>query len=392
MNLLTVLIILGFCVGNIFKFTLPVSEIKISFLDFGVILIWFVYLLKYKLDLFKDINLKNSLVYSLLMFVLVSVFSLFMNRDNVVGKEMLTGFSYLLRWTAYTLVFIPIQKLFSYKSLNILLYLVIISFTVVGIFQYIFVPDIRPLEILNWDPHLYRLVGSMIDPGFTALILLFSLIFIKNDKSLNSKHKYIIWFLIFVSLMLTYSRSGYLALTVSTIYISIKSKSIKYLLLVLFLFGVSIYFLPRPGGEGVNLERTSSIEARLINYSQTLKIFSLSPTYGTGFNLYRYTQRNSGLGLTNWEDSHAAAGADSSLLFVLATTGIVGFLIYLQFLSAISKIDSLTVRACLIAVLTHSWFLNSLFYPAVILFISLLIAHFNLLANRVPGSVSPNKD
>jgi len=392
MNLLIILIILGFLVGNIFKLNIPYSEVNFTILDLSVSSIWFAYLLKRKLLIFKDFNLKTSLIYSICIFVLVCLFSLFINRDTVNLREFITGASYLFRWSAYSLIFIPLQKLFSEDIINKLIYLIIVSFVSIGILQYIFVPDIRPLEILQWDPHLYRLVGSLIDPGFTAIVLVFSIIFTKLDNTLKINYKIILWIFLYISLMLTYSRAGYLAFIISSIYISLKIKSLKYLLIVISLFVTSIYVLPRPGGEGVNLRRSSSIEARLINYVQSIQIFSLSPTVGTGFNLYRYTQRDSGIGLVNWQNSHAAAGADSSILFVLATTGIVGIFVYFQYLISLLKINSLLVKSSVVALLVHSIFLNSLFYPAVLLFISLLIAHFNLFTNGVSRPVSSHKN
>lgn len=392
MNLLIILIILGFLIGNIFKLYIPNSEVNFTILDLSVSSIWLVYLVKRKLLIIKDINLKTSLVYSIFIFVLVCLISLFINRNNVNLVELLTGASYLFRWSAYSLIFIPLQKLFSDEIINKLIYLIIISFVSIGILQYIFVPDIRPLEILQWDPHLHRMVGSLIDPGFTAIVLVFSIIFTKLDNTIKNNYKIILWILLFISLMLTYSRAGYLALIISNIFISLKIKSLKYLLIVISLFVTSIYILPRPGGEGVNLKRSSSIEARLINYMQSIQIFSLSPTIGSGFNLYRYTQRDTGIGLVNWQNSHAAAGADSSILFVLATTGIVGFFIYFQYLISLLKINSLLVKSSIVALLVHSIFLNSLFYPAVLLFISLLIAHFNLFTNGVSRPVSSHKN
>src|SRR5690606_21451003 len=48
------------------------------------------------------------------------------------------------------------------------------------------------------------------------------------------------------------------------------------------------------------------------------------------FNSYRYAQDR--YGIVNQEDSgNAGAGADSSWLFILATTGIVGFIAYAIF-------------------------------------------------------------
>ena len=39
------------------------------------------------------------------------------------------------------------------------------------VFNYFIFPDVRSLAVDQWDPHYYRLVGSLLDPGFTGIIL-----------------------------------------------------------------------------------------------------------------------------------------------------------------------------------------------------------------------------
>ena len=119
-------------------------------------------------------------------------------------------------------------------------------------------------------------------------------------------------------------------------------------------------FLPRPGGEGVKLERVFSLNQRFANYREGLQLIKLSPVFGLGFNTMRY-YRNDFV-------SHAAAGLDSSLLFVLATTGIIGLLTYLNLLKSLWQ-TSLLVKLSLSAVLVHSLFQNSFFYPLIMIWL-----------------------
>jgi len=151
-----------------------------------------------------------------------------------------------------------------------------------------------------------------------------------------------------------------------------KLRKPKFYAALLLVFTLTVLLLPRPGGEGVRLEREASIKARLINWKQSLIIAKDHPFFGVGFNTYRYAQKNYGfLEEKNWQVSHAGAGADSSLLFVLATTGIVGLSAYLlllkRILDALFSIPlsppSLAAFASLLALLVHSLFANSLFYP-----------------------------
>ena len=156
-----------------------------------------------------------------------------------------------------------------------------------------------------------------------------------------------------------------------------------------FLF-TTFYFLSaarQSDGEGVKLERTYSVWARAESWKTAWNIFSQNPILGVGFNTYRYAQGASA-------DSHAGAGVDSSLLLVLATTGIVGFVIYLKYLKYLWKLgeNDLVLSASLVALFVHSLFLNSQFYPHVMLWISLLLQrHFQLFSQNVGRSVSHHK-
>lgn len=156
------------------------------------------------------------------------------------------------------------------------------------------------------------------------------------------------------------------------------TKSWNILVKIFLLLSVTLIILPRaPGGEGVKLERTSSIQARIINWQNSLKIFLDHPLIGVGFNTYRYAQKDYGfLETLVWQKSHAGAGADSSLLFVAATTGIIGLVFYLRYIGVWWKLSAIrpVLRLSLAALLAHSFFLNSLFYPFLLFWLSLILS------------------
>jgi O-antigen ligase len=147
---------------------------------------------------------------------------------------------------------------------------------------------------------------------------------------------------------------------------------------MILLLGITLIVLPRsPDGEGVKLERTSSIQARIQNWRNSLIIIRDHPIFGVGFNTYRYAQRAYGFTDTSkWLQSHAGAGADSSLLFVTATAGVFGLLAYLWYLRSLNQLrtPNSELQVVLVALLVHSLFLNSLFYPSVMLWLALLTA------------------
>jgi O-antigen ligase len=118
---------------------------------------------------------------------------------------------------------------------------------------------------------------------------------------------------------------------------------------------------------------SASTTSNLLSIKNSFKIFSQNPFLGTGFNVYRYVQKNQGLlPQDDWLENHAGAGADSSLLFVAATTGVIGLVCYLFYLIRLFKLPNLNYYV--IPLLAHSLFLNSLFYPAVLVWLSILVA------------------
>ncbi|MFH1280982.1 MAG: O-antigen ligase family protein, partial [Candidatus Beckwithbacteria bacterium] len=244
---------------------------------------------------------------------------------------------------------LPLKKLLILSSLILAIF---------GILQYLIYPDILFLASNQWDNHYYRVIATFFDPSFVGLILLLGLILTFFTKS--SPWLYPIYL---TPLLLTYSRSTYLALLISLFSYTLYKCKFKILLIGLVFISL-LPFLPRPGGEGVKLERMFSIEQRLDNYQHALTIIKENPLFGVGFNTLRFYQ--------NQPLSHAGAGLDSSLLFVFATTGLIGFVAYLNLLKSIYN-NSLLIKISLIALLTHSLFQNSLFYPWVLIWFFSLV-------------------
>lgn len=368
-NLLAVLILIAFSFGQTLKFSFYSPDIKFTLLDVGVFVLTISALALNRPRL--------HVVHPIFFFGAAALLSLVIFGSRYGSTALLAGSLYLVRWVIYSLSPFSLAVVFSPFTIRRLLWLAGISVVVTSLYQYLFFPDIRHLQVLEWDPHYFRVVGTWLDPGFTGLLLVFILIFLTITQNLSKAVRFVSWILTYVAFALTYSRSSYLAFLVSMSYISWRQRSPKFFAFIILLFTLTIYLLPRPGGEGVQLERTSSIYARLHNWQNSLTIFSRYPLLGVGFNTYRYAQKQFGyLDSSAWLASHAGAGADSSLLFVAATTGIIGLSAYLLYLRSLVRLTGtdLTLQSVLLALIGHSLFLNSLFYPAVLLWLGLLLS------------------
>lgn len=325
---------------------------------------------------------KPSVFKSLSAFILAGVFSLIFSLSIFGPEAILKGTLYFIRLTAYLFFFIAIfNTAKSDKSRTWLFNSLILLSTIVAIFgwlQYIWFPDLRSLFYLGWDDHLYRLIGTFLDPGLTSIILVFGFILSLVGYLQKKRPLFLLSSIfLFVTTAFTYARASYLALLAGVFIISkIRKTFVPFLVITLGLI-VVIFSLPRPEGYGVMLERTHSIYAKFANYGETLEIIKKSPLFGVGFNntclvRVKYLGERNAL-------SHACGGSDSSLLALLATTGIVGTLTFLKFGLEVVKgpygnIYRLGFIGCLSALLIHSIFVNSLFYPWVMGYMAILAA------------------
>lgn len=280
-------------------------------------------------------SFRSPLTRPIIAFVIAAILSLALSARP--WSEIILGSLYLIRWIAYALIyFIARQTQLPLKRYLIMTGLIVAA---VGLFQYGFFPDTRFLYYSGWDEHYYRLIGTFFDPNFTGIFLVLTLILLWPSR---------LTILPFIALLLTYSRSSYLALLAVLVY---KLRHQKILLLATCcLFLVALFFLPRPGGEGVKLERLYSLTNRLDSMKTGLQVAMAHPVTGVGFGLLR--------------------GMDNSFVFILATTGIPGLLAYFWLLK--KQLDA--SRYALVAIIVHSFFNHTLFYAPVMLWLWLLLA------------------
>lgn len=333
-----------------------------------------------------------SLVKPILIFFSFALLSLFINLPRLNQSEGIISSLYLLRWLLYAGLYFFVfdyarqfkTNYFKIKNFALTLASLGIILALFGLIQYLLWPDLRTFEVAHWDPHYYRVVSTFLDPGFTGLILVFTLALLAGIYAQKPQRRLVfLGALVYLALALTYSRSSFLAFLFAAGTLSWLKKRGQIFLIALLLVVFTLLFLPRqPGGEGVKLERWASIEARLINWQQSLKIFADHPFFGVGFNTYRYAQKDYGFLKNDWRQNHAGAGADSSFLFVLATTGLFGFFAYLNlwreaFRLVYSRSSFSFFALSLLAVFwglwSHSFFLNSQFYPWVMAWVWLLL-------------------
>lgn len=328
-------------------------------------------------------NKKPVIFKCFVYFLAIALFSLILSIF-AFEKQVIYGMFYLLRVSAYAFYLNYVWN-FARKSLNnkkLLLDGLLAVSTVSAFFgwiQYFAVPDLKPFYYIGWDMHLYRIAGTFLDPTFLGLIIVFGLLILLYrylDSQISKKYLWLAVFLL-ISLAFTYSRASYLALIVGFLVIALVKKKIKKILLWIIGLAIIALLLPTSKNQSIELTRVFSIKAKFTNYAETLEISKKFPIFGVGFN-NMCVARNKYIGDESFA-SHACSGSDSSLLLILATTGVVGLLIFLGGIFNICGLlkggyNTPIVISSLAALLVHSLFSNSLFYPWIMGYIIALIA------------------
>ncbi len=341
----------------------------------------------YFIALNKTINLPKRFFSLGILFMISALASTIFALNYFSPSQILSASFFLVRLVSYFFVSILTINLVSKKTteqwLNVLL-LAGIIFSLAGVFQFVFLPDLAPLQNFGWDPHYFRLVSTTLDPNYTGFILS---IFAAVSLSLYL-YKKKIWYLFLsffftTALILTFSRSSYLAflavmLTVGTI------KSPKVLVGTAFVFLLTFTFIV-PARERIIgaflVDDTAT--ARIISWQKAITIFTDHPVFGVGFNTYRSAQESYGFFENDDQvGGHSGSGADSSFLLIAATTGLVGFSFFISWIISIlltlrSKLKNspttLAAFASFVGLIVHTQFVNSFMFPQVMLIIWFLV-------------------
>lgn len=332
--------------------------------------------------LYTVIFQKKTKIFKYVMFFILACFFSFVLSYFYFGTKIIYGSFYLLRVSVY-LIFA--NYVFNYiksmeKRRKLLLDSLVIISTISAVFGWIqmaVLPDLKILYYIGWDMHLFRLAGTFFDPTFLGLIIVFGLITSMYRYIEVKKTSYIplILFLL-ISLAFTYARACYLAFVAGVLVLAIIKKKIKWVFVTIVGLAFIALLLPTSGNLSNKLTRTFSISARFQNYSEALTIFKKYPVFGVGYNNF-CVAKNLYIGEEEFS-SHACSGADSSLLLILATTGIVGLLVFAGTFIKIAPLISknrygVIFISCVAAVFIHSLFSNSLFYPLILGFLIVLL-------------------
>ena len=316
-----------------------------------------------------------------------AVFSLFATSSTVFAlnqfspKEIFVSSLFLLRFVFYFWVMIITLNVVKREKMEKWVNIFLSAGTILvflGFLQLLFVPNLLFLAPYGWDPHKMRIVSSFLDPNFVGIVFVFLASF--SLSSYLFKKNLVLLFVFLsssIAVLLTFSRSSYLAFLCALLVIGIL-KSFRITSFAILIFLVSFIFIPQARERvtgAITFDET--VKARIESWQRALLVFKDHFLVGVGFNTYRYTQASYGF-FENDQDlgGHSGAGSDSSLLLVAATTGVFGLAAFMWILisiwSTVAKSSkrsfvALGTSASFIGLVVHSQFVNSLFFPQIML-------------------------
>lgn len=343
MNLILFLFIATFfslTLGEFGQFPFGKTDFSVSIMDI-LLTLSLSFLLIWNIAIKKNLKLPKNFLY-LILFWAIGILSLFLSLD-------LSGWLYLLRFIIYSSTFYLSFHLVKSGILNLSEFLTLIKITtvglaVLGLVQLITYPDLEVLSSYGYDPHKFRVFSTFLDPNLLGTFLNFGLVILiyelvtRKFETVSQFFKENKWSILQASILsiaviLTFSRSAYSMLVVSfLIILSIKNRKLLAIFagIVLVLYLVFPAFNARIQG-AINLDKSAS--ERFSSWDKGLLIFQQNPMLGVGFNNIRnYSQNLDLIKLFSSDGGNSGAGVDSSLIFILATTGLIGFIVFILFL------------------------------------------------------------
>lgn len=379
-----VFLLVAFPLGVVLRFT-PVPNVNIYPLDVAVGVIAVLTVITFIIKR-KSAGYYNKLLRAILIFDIIAILSLAFNYYWLDGIEPLIATSYLLRLNAYvSLIFLGIFA-FSNRQIEVLKRFFVIGplfIVFFGFIQYLFYNNLRNLYYLGWDEHLYRMFSTFLDPNFLGLFLAILIIFLLSKiigKDQTRGKSYMTLFIILLSglaLVLTHSRTAIMALIAGTLVLAIYVRKVKLLIMVIPMLLIGVFTFSNFSIEGMNPLRIASTEARIESSRQAYEIFSDSPIWGVGFNAYRYALTERGFRDEKQSlVSNADAGTDNSFVFLLATTGLLGAVAYINIWKNIALINAKKDKvlqagfySIVITLFVGSLFINALFYMPIMVWV-----------------------
>jgi O-antigen ligase len=288
----------------------------------------------------------------LVIFLFFATLSLVLSASRLDQSHLMSSFLYLARLVTYSSLIFVRPPALRIRPIAMISFAV---FVILALAQYLLSPDMRDFYHLGFDDHYYRLVGSLLDPNFTGLLISVIAVIYAHFGVGG-------WWLLILPLSLSFSRASYLSFVAGIVYLY-HQHSRKLVIAIISILLLGIVISPKPFGEGVNLLRTFSITSRLESQITGLRLFADKPIFGWGYQTL--------------VTSSPAINIDNSFIIILSTTGLLGFFFFVRFLISYFRSLSPHLRSALVMIVVHALFNNSLFMSHI-LYLFMILSWFDI--------------
>lgn len=316
---------------------------------------------------------------------------LFLAAERLVVAEWVAAAGYAAR-LLLVLALIPLGARVLERPRFVVRTLVVVGvlLSVVGFVQLRLAPSLPPFLLAGFDPHPGRLFSTWLDPnllgGFLAVVLA---VFLGLKKSTGDRHSALtrLAFVVFgvallAALLLTKSRSSLMALAAAAAASLIVARPWRRLVAACSLGALGLVLVPGFGARlGALSAADPTAQLRVESWRQAIEHAQTFPLFGVGYNAYAFEQLAAGNIRT--VRIHSRAGADNSLLTLLATTGfwgasILGTLVAASLWTLVRRARARSALAtpallALFALLAHAQFVHSLVYVHLAVPLALLL-------------------
>ena len=362
-NYLLLIAFLSILFGQILRLEIvPNGSGAITSVDIATAIIIFVYIVKIiknKKYLSTLIKIKPDQSWRYIAIFLIWAFiSLLLNFKNYSMREDLSA---LLYWLRLLLIFSSVYLLFINGVLRdqrkIILFFISTVFLIIllGYIQLLVFPNFTFMAKYGWDPHVGRMLSTLFDPNFLAAFLALALpiIFLSYIKKIKRKMWLLALFVLtWLAIYLTFSRSGWVTAAIALL-VGVWPYSRKICVLFLTIF-IVVLFIPNRlssrfqlsdsylNGNTANVKNNVqdisgsgdlSATARLLSIRKGLELGKRDWLIGIGYNAYGPAMLKSGLSSQQYINSRAGNGSDSSIINIWVTTGSIGLVLFILFLT-----------------------------------------------------------
>jgi O-antigen ligase len=325
-------LITGFLVLQVISIS---ASIAVSSIAFGIWMgLWIIQLIVFRKEP-AAIALLNEIRIIVFFAAFYCIAELVSRVFAVYPEGALTG---MKRMLLFFIMFAAMFKIPDRKALHFILFLIILSVSIVSIFELVkyfisapvLIPE-RGFGETRIDYLSYPLTAGEIK--IMVLMSVLPLLFINERFFLRKRYLAVICAPIFLSMLLTQSRNVYLALAVCLIIFGF-IKNWKVLLIGGAVFAVLLFVLPAEYTSrftSIFDSSHGSNAGRLTLWATGWKMFLANPVIGVGDNSIMEVYMQYKYPLSDWEHSHL----HSNIFMILVTTGILGFIGFAGFFISI---------------------------------------------------------